>query len=68
MQGDQDAERLLFGNRKLRKAAPDQEHATIQGGNHTFGAVHPFAGTTEHLERALQLTEQFLQKHLQIHR
>lgn len=65
LQGDQDAERLLSGNRKLREAAPDQEHATIQGGNHTFGAVHPFAGTTEYLERALQLTEQFLQKHLE---
>ena len=28
----------------------------IEGAAHTFGAVHPFAGTTEHLERVLELS------------
>lgn len=28
----------------------------IDGAGHTFGAVHPFAGTTEHLERILELS------------
>ncbi|MFC4101879.1 alpha/beta hydrolase family protein [Paenibacillus xanthanilyticus] len=63
IQGDQDAPRLVLGHERLRQAAPDQRHLRIEGANHTFGAVHPFAGPTPHLERALELTVDFLQEH-----
>lgn len=36
----------------------------IEGGTHTFGAVHPFAGSTPALERAVQETIAFLHRHL----
>ena len=32
------------------------ELSVIEGGTHTFGAVHPFEGTTSHLEEALRQT------------
>ncbi|MGM0882271.1 MAG: alpha/beta hydrolase family protein [Bacillota bacterium] len=59
IQGDQDSERILNDNRKLREAAPHHRFATLEGANHTFGAVHPFAGTTDHLERAIAITGAF---------
>lgn len=40
----------------------------IEGAGHTFGAVHPFAGTTPHLERVLSETTGFLGEHLGIRR
>ncbi|MEI7027430.1 alpha/beta hydrolase family protein [Paenibacillus sp. y28] len=64
LQGDQDSERLVKGNARLREAAPQHTYITIEGGSHTFGAVHPFAGTTAQLEEAVRLTEQFVQKHV----
>ncbi|MBW7475442.1 alpha/beta hydrolase [Paenibacillus oenotherae] len=63
IQGDGDSERLLEGNRLLREAAPDKSHVTLEGANHTFGAVHPFAGTTGHLEKAIELSLAFLNKY-----
>lgn len=62
IQGDQDSGRLLTGNRRLREAAPHKLHITIEGTGHTFGAVHPFTGTTAHLEQAIGLTRDFLNK------
>ncbi|MFB9329041.1 alpha/beta hydrolase family protein [Paenibacillus aurantiacus] len=64
VQGDQDARRLVLGQERLQQAAPRQRHMRIEGANHTFGAVHPFTGTTFHLERALGLTIGFLTEHL----
>ncbi|MFB0844238.1 alpha/beta hydrolase family protein [Paenibacillus oleatilyticus] len=60
VQGDADSDRLKEGFRRLREAAPDQAFVTIAGGTHTFGAVHPFAGTTPHLEETLEATLRFL--------
>jgi hypothetical protein len=60
LQGDKDFNRLLYGASKLREAAPHQTHNSIVGGTHTFGAVHPFAGTTPYLEDALAQTYDFL--------
>ncbi|WP_053372920.1 alpha/beta hydrolase family protein [Paenibacillus sp. FJAT-27812] len=59
IQGTQDSERLLEGYRSLQKAAPHHRFATLEGATHTFGAVHPFAGTTDDLERAIALTGAF---------
>lgn len=60
LQGDKDFKRLLYGASKLREAAPHQTHLSIAGGTHTFGVVHPFAGTTPCLEDALAKTYEFL--------
>ncbi|GAA4855646.1 hypothetical protein GCM10023310_38280 [Paenibacillus vulneris] len=62
VQGDQDSPRLLAGFEALRAGAPQHKPTVIQGGNHTFGAVHPFVSTTPHLEEAIQATLQFLQE------
>jgi pimeloyl-ACP methyl ester carboxylesterase len=59
IQGNEDSERLLIDNRKLREAAPHHRFAMLEGANHTFGAVHPFTGTTDHLERAIAITGAF---------
>ncbi|NOU92668.1 alpha/beta hydrolase [Paenibacillus sp. LMG 31456] len=60
LQGNKDSERLQAGFQTLRQAAPQHRSVTITGGTHTFGAVHPFAGTTEQLEEAIRLTVDFL--------
>ncbi|WP_239628123.1 alpha/beta fold hydrolase [Paenibacillus sp. H1-7] len=62
VQGDQDSPRLRAGFEALREGAPQHPIAVIEGGTHTFGAVHPFQGTTPHLEEALLATLQFLNK------
>ncbi len=36
----------------------------IEGAGHTFGAVHPFAGPTPHLEQAAAALSEFFQTHL----
>ncbi|MGD8698214.1 MAG: alpha/beta fold hydrolase [Gemmatimonadales bacterium] len=43
---------------RLAEAGPSQTTRLqlIEGGGHTFGAVHPFQGTTEHLTRVVELT------------
>lgn len=61
VQGDQDNERLLSQNRLLQDIAPNQHYASIAGGNHTFGAVHPYEGATQQLEEAFEVTVEFLQ-------
>jgi pimeloyl-ACP methyl ester carboxylesterase len=43
---------------RLARAGPAEttRFERIEGGGHTFGAVHPFKGTTEHLTRVIDLT------------
>jgi len=41
---------------RLADASHGAERLMIEGAGHTFGAVHPFAGTTPHLERAVDAT------------
>jgi uncharacterized protein len=64
VQGTADSERLLEGNRRLRANAPEQTFVQIEGADHVFGALHPFQGTTIHLEEALEVTLTFFHKHL----
>ena len=40
------------------------ELETIEEAGHTFGAVHPFAGPTPHLTRAMNATQEWLRKSL----
>jgi pimeloyl-ACP methyl ester carboxylesterase len=60
VQGDLDGKRLLKGLESMHAAAPHNPVVMIKGGTHTFGAVHPFQGTTAQLEQALQVSLQFL--------
>lgn len=60
VQGDLDGQRLLKGLEAMRAAAPHNSVEMIKGGTHTFGAVHPFKGTTPQLEQALQVSLKFL--------
>ncbi|UCE01328.1 MAG: alpha/beta fold hydrolase [Candidatus Latescibacterota bacterium] len=38
----------------------------VQGAGHTFGAVHPWAGTTPALEEAMRVSLEWLQAHLRL--
>ncbi len=67
IQGLQDSERLVTGFRLLQAAAPHHRFATLEGATHTFGTVHPFAGTTDDLERAIALTGAFFAPLLERH-
>jgi len=65
LQGDRDAARLVYGFEELREKAPQHRYVVLEGANHTFGVVHPWAGTTEHLERAIELTARFVSEVMQ---
>jgi len=43
--------------------SPNAEKFVIEGAGHTFGATHPFAGSTPHLDELLATTNSFLEKH-----
>ena len=47
-----------------KEAGPPSELLVIEGGNHTFGAQHPFAGPTPQLIEALNGTQRWFRKHL----
>lgn len=50
---------LLRAGRSVREGC---EFVPIEGGTHTFGAVHPFAGTTPELERAIELSVRWFEE------
>ena len=60
IQGSQDGAHLRQGSEQLIKLRPDINWVQIPGGNHTFGTVHPFAGTTLQLEQAIAATTEFI--------
>ncbi|MNI01164.1 Alpha/beta hydrolase family protein [compost metagenome] len=62
VQGLEDSPRLKAGFELLKAGAPEHAVVEIPGANHTFGAVHPFVGTTPYLEEVIELTIEFLQK------
>jgi len=45
-------------------ATPRKELLVISGGNHTFGARHPFVGPTPELIRAMNATQTWFRRHL----
>ncbi len=57
--GEQDMTVPVREARKLAEAYEEAELAIIPQAGHTFNAVHPFAGTTPQLERAIAITETF---------
>ncbi|RCX16203.1 alpha-beta hydrolase superfamily lysophospholipase [Fontibacillus phaseoli] len=60
IQGSEDGAHLRKGSAELVKLRPDISLIQIQGGNHTFGTVHPFQGFTESFSEALQATQSFI--------
>lgn len=46
------------------KAPPPSELLIVEGGSHTFGAQHPFAGPTPQLIEALNGTQRWFRRHL----
>jgi dienelactone hydrolase len=46
------------------RATPPSELQVIEGGSHTFGAQHPFAGPTPQLVQALNATQRWFRRHL----
>ncbi len=63
IQGTDDYEGLVQGSARLVRNRPDVPWIRIEGGNHTFGAVHPFQGETEPLRRAVDETRDWLRQH-----
>lgn len=65
IQGSEDGERLRRGSEQLIRFRPDIEWIQIPGGNHTFGTVHPFTGTTPQLEQAISASRDFITRVLE---
>lgn len=64
IQGTEDHPRLRDGSAQLVESNPAIEWVNIEGGNHTFNAVHPFQGTTEPLQEAIAETKRFIDRQL----
>jgi len=64
IQGTLDSTSLRRGSEQLVSVRPDISWVQIDGGNHTFGTVHPFAGTTPQLEQAIAETGEFIDRTL----
>jgi pimeloyl-ACP methyl ester carboxylesterase len=64
--GTADESVSIADGRRLAAAAPEDRSrfAPIEGGGHTFGAVHPFQDTTDHLTQVVQLTADWFSAHL----
>jgi uncharacterized protein len=62
--GEADASVPADEARELARANPGAELEIIPGAGHTFEAVHPFAGATPELGRALEVTRAHVRRHL----
>jgi pimeloyl-ACP methyl ester carboxylesterase len=62
IQGAEDGQRLRDGSAQLVERNPAVEWKLIAGGNHTFGAVHPYQGETEPLRQAIAETKLAIQR------
>ena len=52
------------GRAMAESAADPKELLLVEGGSHTLGARHPFAGPTPPLITALNATQTWLRRHL----
>ncbi len=63
--GAQDEAVPIDEGRRLAEAqGVDSELIVIEGAGHTFGAAHPFAGTTKQLQEAMDQTIGWFSRHL----
>ena len=54
----------FHASERIAAALPRARHLALEGEGHTFGATHPFQGTTPALERALEATRAHFLEHL----
>jgi pimeloyl-ACP methyl ester carboxylesterase len=66
IQGTEDSKRLREGSERMTKAREDVVWHQVEGGNHTFNAVHPFKGETPALKDAIRLTKDWIGQTLKI--
>jgi pimeloyl-ACP methyl ester carboxylesterase len=64
VQGDQDLPGFFAGAQEMAKRAQKAKLHVIRDGTHTFGAVHPFQGTTPQLSEAIRVTTDFFKQTL----
>jgi uncharacterized protein len=62
--GEADASVPADEARELARASPGAALEIIPGAGHTFEAIHPFAGSTPELDRALEVTGAHFRRHL----
>ena len=63
--GREDAAVPCEASRRLSRRLPDRGLLhLVEGGDHVFGAAHPFRGTTPALEEALRVTTAFLKENV----
>ncbi len=63
IQGEADQPRLVEGAHKMAETAPKATLQILKGANHTFGAVHPFQGTTPDLKKHFNKRHLSFKKH-----
>jgi len=64
VQGDRDREELIAQIKSFREKAPQQQYLFIEGADHVFNTIHPYAGATGQLRKALEGTIRFLKEKL----
>lgn len=64
--GSEDESVAAVEGERIAAAAPagSTRFERMAGAGHTFGAVHPFEGTTDHLTRAVDLSAEWFTRHL----
>ncbi|MFN0179216.1 MAG: alpha/beta hydrolase family protein [Gemmatimonadales bacterium] len=62
--GDADETVPIAEANRLAAANPAAERMVVVGAGHTFGAVHPFAGSTPAMEQVFDGSVRFLSRHL----
>lgn len=60
IQGTEDSRKSQEGSAAMAAGNPLVRWVRIPGGNHPFGATHPFRGQTEPLRQAIEQTKTFL--------
>lgn len=60
VQGTEDHPHLLEGSQALLNANPSINYVAIEGGNHMFNTVHPFADSSPQLDQAIEASSTFI--------
>ncbi|MFC4076391.1 alpha/beta hydrolase family protein [Salinithrix halophila] len=62
IQGDADQAVPVETAESLKERAKQAELHILPGADHTFGTIHPFAGSTPHFNRVLEITSRFFRE------
>lgn len=66
IQGSDDFQKLRKGSAQLVEANPSIVWLQVPEGNHTYGSVHPFQGTTKPLDSAISHTQQVIHQWINV--